>query len=243
MTTPSTAIPIAVATTWATAIPSARERLDAIDDHLLATGLDAALERREAPLVDAADARAWRTAPLRRRAARRAASGSPTRRPAARARPRHDRRRRHLAARCMRAAGAAVAATDAVIDGAVENAFCAVRPPGHHATRDAGDGLLLLQQRRGRGAPCARRARPGARGDRRLRRPPRQRHRGHHRRRRARADGRASSSTRSTPYSGAVPHGHQHGQRAGAAVHPRRRDPRADRGELDAAARRVQAAR
>jgi acetoin utilization deacetylase AcuC-like enzyme len=35
----------------------------------------------------------------------------------------------------MRAAGAAVAATDAVIDGTFENAFCAVRPPGHHATR------------------------------------------------------------------------------------------------------------
>jgi len=37
----------------------------------------------------------------------------------------------------QRAAGAAVAATDAVIDGRAENAFCSVRPPGHHATRDA----------------------------------------------------------------------------------------------------------
>lgn len=34
-----------------------------------------------------------------------------------------------------RAAGAAVAATDAVIDGRLENAFCAIRPPGHHAPR------------------------------------------------------------------------------------------------------------
>lgn len=32
------------------------------------------------------------------------------------------------------AAGAAIAATDAVIDGDIENAFCAIRPPGHHAT-------------------------------------------------------------------------------------------------------------
>jgi acetoin utilization deacetylase AcuC-like enzyme len=34
----------------------------------------------------------------------------------------------------LRAAGAAVAATQAVIDGEIENAFCAIRPPGHHAT-------------------------------------------------------------------------------------------------------------
>jgi len=33
----------------------------------------------------------------------------------------------------QRAAGAAVAATDAVIDGEIDNAFCSVRPPGHHA--------------------------------------------------------------------------------------------------------------
>jgi acetoin utilization deacetylase AcuC-like enzyme len=33
----------------------------------------------------------------------------------------------------QRAAGAAVAATDAVIDGDIDNAFCSVRPPGHHA--------------------------------------------------------------------------------------------------------------
>jgi acetoin utilization deacetylase AcuC-like enzyme len=33
----------------------------------------------------------------------------------------------------LRAVGAAVAATDAVMTGAAKNAFCAVRPPGHHA--------------------------------------------------------------------------------------------------------------
>jgi acetoin utilization deacetylase AcuC-like enzyme len=43
-----------------------------------------------------------------------------------------------------RAAGAAVAATDAVIDGEVENAFCAVRPPGHHATRDQAMGFCFF---------------------------------------------------------------------------------------------------
>ena len=33
----------------------------------------------------------------------------------------------------LRAAGAVCAAVDAVVSGAVNNAFCAVRPPGHHA--------------------------------------------------------------------------------------------------------------
>jgi acetoin utilization deacetylase AcuC-like enzyme len=33
----------------------------------------------------------------------------------------------------LRAAGAALAATDAVIAGRYENAFCSIRPPGHHA--------------------------------------------------------------------------------------------------------------
>ena len=50
----------------------------------------------------------------------------------------------------LRAAGAVVAAVDAVMAGEVRNAFCAVRPPGHHAERGAGHGLLPVQQRRRR---------------------------------------------------------------------------------------------
>ncbi len=42
------------------------------------------------------------------------------------------------------AAGAALAATEAVIAGEVGSAFCAVRPPGHHATRDRSMGFCLL---------------------------------------------------------------------------------------------------
>ena len=44
----------------------------------------------------------------------------------------------------LRAAGAAVAATDAVLAGEVRNAFCAVRPPGHHATRDQAMGFCFF---------------------------------------------------------------------------------------------------
>ena len=44
----------------------------------------------------------------------------------------------------LRAAGAAVAAVDAVLSGAALRAFCAVRPPGHHATRDRAMGFCLF---------------------------------------------------------------------------------------------------
>ena len=43
-----------------------------------------------------------------------------------------------------RAAGAAIAATDAVIDGTLDNAFCAIRPPGHHATRNQTMGFCFF---------------------------------------------------------------------------------------------------
>lgn len=43
-----------------------------------------------------------------------------------------------------RAAGAVLAAVDAVLGGDVPQAFCAVRPPGHHATRDTAMGFCLL---------------------------------------------------------------------------------------------------
>lgn len=43
-----------------------------------------------------------------------------------------------------RAAGAVVAAVDAVMSGHGQRAFCAVRPPGHHATRDRAMGFCLF---------------------------------------------------------------------------------------------------
>jgi acetoin utilization deacetylase AcuC-like enzyme len=43
-----------------------------------------------------------------------------------------------------RAAGALVLATDLVMTGKVENAFCNIRPPGHHATRDQAMGFCFF---------------------------------------------------------------------------------------------------
>ena len=44
----------------------------------------------------------------------------------------------------LRAAGAVVSATDAVMAGEAANAFCAVRPPGHHATPTRPMGFCIF---------------------------------------------------------------------------------------------------
>jgi acetoin utilization deacetylase AcuC-like enzyme len=44
----------------------------------------------------------------------------------------------------LRAAGAAIAAVDAVMAGEARNAFCAVRPPGHHAEPEQAMGFCLF---------------------------------------------------------------------------------------------------
>src|SRR5689334_13158771 len=44
----------------------------------------------------------------------------------------------------LRAAGAVAAAVDAVIAGEADNAFCAVRPPGHHAEPERAMGFCLF---------------------------------------------------------------------------------------------------
>ncbi|QQS13274.1 MAG: histone deacetylase family protein [Rhodospirillales bacterium] len=44
----------------------------------------------------------------------------------------------------LRAAGAVVAAVDAIVGGEADNAFCAVRPPGHHAEPGQAMGFCLF---------------------------------------------------------------------------------------------------
>lgn len=44
----------------------------------------------------------------------------------------------------LRAAGALIGAVDAVMTGEAENAFCAIRPPGHHAEPEQGMGFCLF---------------------------------------------------------------------------------------------------
>jgi acetoin utilization deacetylase AcuC-like enzyme len=122
--------------------PECPARLDAIEDHLLATGLDIALTRFEAPLARQSDLVLAHTSgyvseltDLLKQAAdsgeRCAIDPDTSACPA-------------TMTAALRAAGAAVAATDAVIDGAAENAFCAVRPPGHHATRERAMGFCFF---------------------------------------------------------------------------------------------------
>ncbi len=122
--------------------PECGQRLAAIEDHLRATGLDRALEWREAPLVsDEALARAHGMSHVREL---RALLQELELRQESRALDPDTSACPATAAAVSRAAGAAVAATDAVLDGEVDNAFCSVRPPGHHATRDQVMGFCFF---------------------------------------------------------------------------------------------------
>lgn len=122
--------------------PECPQRLDAISDHLLATGLDMALEHRDAPLVDLHDValahESLYVTELRAVLEELAATGQ------SRALDPDTVANAGTWRAAQRAAGAAVAATDAVLDGQIDNAFCAVRPPGHHATRNETMGFCFF---------------------------------------------------------------------------------------------------
>ena len=51
---------------------------------------------------------------------------------------------RHSSQAARAAAGCALNAVDAVCEGAVQNAFCVTRPPGHHASSERGMGFCLF---------------------------------------------------------------------------------------------------
>ena len=122
--------------------PECPQRLDAISDHLLATGLDIALLQKDAPMATLDQLERAHSAGyvmnLKDILEQVQQAGQPKALdPDTMACPGTW----HAA---LRAAGAAVAATDDVIAGRARNAFCAVRPPGHHATRDETMGFCFF---------------------------------------------------------------------------------------------------
>ena len=127
--------------------PECPERLDAIEDRLLITGVFDALERIDAPLAALADLELAHDrahiAVLRgftERLKDEVAAGGPTH---AQIDP-DTSINVHTYTAALRSAGAAMAATDAVMAGELENAFCAVRPPGHHAARNKASGFCFF---------------------------------------------------------------------------------------------------
>jgi len=127
--------------------PECPERLSAIEDRLLASGLSDLLDRREAPQASVTDielahgrmhvaALRGLTDGLREEIE----AGGP---PHAQIDP-DTSINVHTWDAALRAAGAAMAATDAVMAGELSNAFCSVRPPGHHACRDKAMGFCFF---------------------------------------------------------------------------------------------------
>ncbi len=119
--------------------PECPARLAAIEDRLISAGLDWVLQRMQAPLAEEHQLEmahsALYLAELRSRGA--IEDGYAWIDPDTLMNP-------HTLNAALRAAGAAVAATDAVLDGELDNAFCAVRPPGHHATHDKAMGFCFI---------------------------------------------------------------------------------------------------
>jgi acetoin utilization deacetylase AcuC-like enzyme len=107
--------------------PECPERLQAIDDQLIASRIAPLISRELAPLAQWDDlARVHTPAHIEYIQARAPSEGYAPIDPDTTMNP-------HSWQAALRAAGAAVAATDAVFEGRYDNAFCSVRPPGHHA--------------------------------------------------------------------------------------------------------------
>jgi len=118
--------------------PECPERLAAIQDRLLATGLLDYMLPCEAPLATEEQLeRAHNALYVRQVLDSAPAEGYLQVDPDTRMNP-------YTVPAALRAAGAAVHATDLVLAGQVPVAFCAVRPPGHHAERAATMGFCFF---------------------------------------------------------------------------------------------------
>lgn len=118
--------------------PECAERLSAINDRLIAAGLDRHLAFHDAPLATRAQlGRAHDEAYIDE---------------LFRSVPQHGLHHLdpdtamcpHTLQAALRAAGAGVLAIELVMKGEVENAFCAIRPPGHHAERARAMGFCFF---------------------------------------------------------------------------------------------------
>jgi acetoin utilization deacetylase AcuC-like enzyme len=118
--------------------PECPERLGAINDHLLIRGLLDMMLPYDAPLATEDQlARAHTLLHVREMASVSPSEGYVHVDPDTCMNP-----FTHQAA--LRSAGAAVLATDLVLSGKAPTAFCSIRPPGHHATRNAAMGFCFF---------------------------------------------------------------------------------------------------
>ena len=127
--------------------PECPERLHAISNHLMEVGLFDVLEQCEAPEAALTDVE---LAHGRMHVAALRGLTDVLRDDMAAGGPTHTQvdpdtsMNLHTWDAALRAAGAAMAVTDAVMVGELQNAFCATRPPGHHACRDKAMGFCFF---------------------------------------------------------------------------------------------------
>ena len=118
--------------------PECPERLGAINDMLLTKGLLDYMNSYDAPLATLEQLdRAHASGYVRELMAASPAQGYHKLDPDTDMNP-------HTVRAALRAAGAAVQATDLVLAGDVPTAFCCVRPPGHHAERATAMGFCFF---------------------------------------------------------------------------------------------------